>query len=85
MSFAYKECGLAFLFFKMEIKKNRQRIYDLLLLMSSVEDKDSSMSNQLEQEIREASKSRQRAILCNLLNFYIGSWQAQSPFLLKLS
>ena len=39
---------------RMEIKENRQRINDLLMLIGSVEDKVINMSNHLEQEIREA-------------------------------
>ena len=41
---------------RMEIKENRQRIKDLLMLIGSVEDKviNTCMSNHLEQEIREA-------------------------------
>ena len=39
---------------RMEIKENRQRINDLLMLIGSVEDKVINMSNRLEQEIREA-------------------------------
>ena len=39
---------------RMEIRENRQRINDLLMLIGSVEDKVINMSNHLEQEIREA-------------------------------
>ena len=36
---------------RMEIKENRQRINDLLVLIGSVKDKVINMSNHLEQEI----------------------------------
>ena len=36
---------------RMEIKENRQRINDLLMLIGSVVDKVINMSNHLEQEI----------------------------------
>ena len=39
---------------RMEIKENRQRLYDVLMLIGSVEDEVINMSNHLEQEIREA-------------------------------
>ena len=38
---------------RMEIKENRQRLNDLLLLIGSVEDKFINISDQLEKEIRE--------------------------------
>ena len=42
----------------MEIKENRQRINDLLMLIGSVEDKVNSMSNHLEQEIKKSQDNR---------------------------
>ena len=53
----------------MEIKENRQRINDLLMLLGSVEDKVINMSNHLEQEIREA---RTIMVLFSRLNTLIG-------------
>ena len=54
---------------RMEIKENRQRINDLLMLIGSVEDKVINMSNHLEQEIREA---RTIVVLFSRLNTLIG-------------
>ena len=54
---------------RMEIKENRQRINDLLMLTGSVEDKVINMSNHLEQEIREA---RTIVVLFSRLNTLIG-------------
>ena len=54
---------------RMEIKENRQRINDLLMLIGSVEDKVIDMSNHLEQEIREA---RTIVVLFSRLNTIIG-------------
>ena len=59
---------------RMEIKKNRQRINDLLMLTGSVEDKVINMSNHLEQEIREA---RTIVVLFSRLNTLIGVSQCQ--------
>ena len=54
---------------RIEIKENRQRINDLLMLIGSVEDKVINMSNYLEQEIREA---RTIVVLFSRLNTLIG-------------
>ena len=54
---------------RMEIKENRQRINDLLMLIGSVEDKVINMSNHLEQEIRVA---RTIVVLFSRLNTLIG-------------
>ena len=54
---------------RMEIKENRQRINDLLILIGSVEDKVINMSNHLEQELREA---RTIVVLFSRLNTLIG-------------
>ena len=56
---------------RMEIKENRQRINDLLMLIGSVEDKVINMSNHLEQEIREA---RTIVVLFSRLNTLIGGF-----------
>ena len=53
----------------MEIKENRQRINDFLMLIGSVEDKVINMSNHLEQEIGEA---RTIVVLFSRLNTLIG-------------
>ena len=54
---------------RMEIKENRQRLNDLLLLISSVEDKFINISDQLEKEIREVNTA---LILFSMLNTLIG-------------
>ena len=53
---------------RMEIKENRKGINDLLMLIGSVEDRVTNMSNHLEQEIREA---RTNVVLFSRLNTLI--------------
>ena len=54
---------------RMEIKENRQRLNDLLLLIGSVEDKFINISDQLEKEITEVNTA---LILFSRLNTLIG-------------
>ena len=54
---------------RMEIKENRQRLNDLLLLIGSVEDKFINNSDQLEKEITEVNTA---LILFSRLNTLIG-------------
>ena len=53
---------------RMEIKENRQRLNDLLLLIGSVEDKFIDSSDQLEKEIRDVNTA---LILFSRLNTII--------------
>ena len=61
---------------RMEIKENRQRINDLLMLIGSVEDMVINMSNHFEQEIREA---RTIVVLFSRLNIQAVAMQKLSP------
>ena len=54
---------------RMEMKENRQRLNDLLLLFGSVEDKFINISDQLETEIREVNTA---LILFSRVNTLIG-------------